>query len=162
MSALAAATALSAPAAAPPARDLHDYWHARCKDCHGDSAAFARSTLGVDGGRLTGRHHRTDMALFLHNHYLADDLVEPVTAMLMAQVTAAPDFKAKCSSCHASAAEFARTSVDLRDGVLVGKAAGRPVADKLRHHGGLAPEQASAMVATLKRVLAEVGGAPKP
>ena len=82
--------------------------------------------------------------------------------MLMAQVTAAPDFKAKCSSCHASAAEFARESLALRDGVLVGKAGGRPVVDKLRLHGGLAPEQASAMVATLKRVLAEVGGAAKP
>lgn len=165
---LAAAAALAGSpgwgltGAAAPTRDLHDYWHTRCKECHGDSAEFARSTLGVEGGRLTGVQHRTDMAVFLRNHYLADELLEPVSAMLVAQVTTPPDFKAKCGSCHATAAEFARKSLALRAGVLVGLPSGMPVADKLRGHGGLSADEAATMVNTLKRVLAEVGGAPKP
>ncbi|ACB34426.1 hypothetical protein Lcho_2160 [Leptothrix cholodnii SP-6] len=144
------------PASADPP-DLHDYWDGRCKSCHGDAGDFARSTLQVEQGRLIGRHHRDRLDEFLQQHYLADDWVAPVTAMLVAQVTTAPVFKAKCSGCHGSAADFARKSLLLRDGVPVGKAGNRPVADYLRAHGGLAPDEIAPMVETLKRVLGEVG-----
>lgn len=150
------ASATLAPAM-PGARDLHAYWDGRCKDCHGDSAAFARSTLRVLDGRLLGRHHVDDLAVFLGNHYLADELVAPVTAMLTAQVTTAPLFKAHCGGCHGSAAEFARKSLRMQDGQLIGKDSGRAVADYLRSHGGLAPADVPALVDTLRRVLGEVG-----
>jgi mono/diheme cytochrome c family protein len=150
---------LAAPAlAAPQGRDLHAYWDGRCKECHGDSAAFARSTLRIEQGRLLGRHHGTELPTFLRNHYLADELVAPVTAMLAAQVTTTPLFKQHCAGCHGSASEFARKSLALQGGVLTGKASGKPVADYLRSHGGLPPAQVPAMVQTLQRVLGEVGG----
>ena len=145
------------PARAQP-RDLHDYWDARCQSCHGHSAAFARRTLRVEQGRLIGKHHRDDLQLFLKNHYLTDELVEPVTAMLVAQATAAPLFQARCAGCHGNAADFARKSLLLQDGVVTGKASGRPVDEYLRKHGGLAPEDIEPMVETLTRVLGEVGG----
>ncbi|WP_341890587.1 hypothetical protein [Variovorax sp. YR752] len=148
-----------APAAATD-RDLHAYWDGRCKDCHGDSGAFARRTLRVEDGRLVGTHHRATLEQFLHNHYLADDLVAPVMQMLQAQAAASPVFKEQCGQCHGSASEFARKSLAMKDGTLTGRASQRPVQDYLRRHGGLAPEQVAPMVKTLERVLGEVGGTP--
>jgi mono/diheme cytochrome c family protein len=151
-------TLLAAPAAGiAEARDLHEYWDGRCKDCHGDAGAFARATLRVEGGRLLGRHHGAELPTFLRQHYLTDELVEPVMQMLQAQATTPPLFKEKCAGCHGNAAEFARKALVLKDGVLVGRGSGRPVRDFLQNHGGLAADQVGPMVTTLQRVLGEVG-----
>lgn len=140
---------------APPL-DLHAQWDQRCQPCHGHAGDFARRWLRVENGQLLGHHHRDRLAGFLHNHYLADDLVEPMMTMLAAQAVQAPVFKERCSSCHGTAAEFARRSLDSRDGVLIGRASGRPVADYLVRHGGLAAAEIAPMVETLRRVLREV------
>ncbi len=150
-----AAMVLPSARAAP---DLHAYWDTRCRECHGDSAAFARSTLRVEDGRLLGRHHTEGLATFLRQHYLNDDLVAPVIQMLQAQATTPPVFKEKCAGCHGSASSFARESLQMRDGVLTGRDSGQPVRDYLRRHGKLTPAQIGPMVATLERVLDEVGG----
>lgn len=139
------------------ATDLHAYWDDRCKDCHSDSGAFARRTLHAQDGRLVGAHHRDDLDRFLRQHYLTDDLVAPVTAMLLAQASTPPLFKSHCAACHGDAATLARKSLVMKDGVLTGKASARPVADLLRSHGGLAPDEVPVMTATLQRVLGEVG-----
>lgn len=151
-----AAAALLTPAAG--AVDLHDYWDSRCRECHGESAAFARSTLRVEGGRLLGRHHDEGLATFLRQHYLTDELLVPVMQMLQAQATATPLFKEKCAGCHGSASAFARESLEMRGGVLIGRTSQRPVRDYLQRHGKLAPGEVAPMVATLERVLGEVGG----
>lgn len=162
--ACAAALLGAAVAAAPPARaeplDLHDHWDQRCSGCHGHAGDFARRWLSVEQGRLLGHHHRDDLATFLRNHYLADDLVAPVMAMLAAQAGSDPLFKARCSRCHGSAAEFARQSLEWRDGALFGRASGKTVADYLATHGALAPAERAAMVDTLTRVRREVAPAP--
>src|SRR5690606_35841898 len=77
---------------AADAIDLHRLWDGRCAECHGHSAEFARSLLTVNEGRLAGRHHRDDLATFLHNHYLAGSHVDEVYAMLLAQVVTPPRF----------------------------------------------------------------------
>jgi hypothetical protein len=136
--------------------DLHDYWDQRCQSCHGHSSEFARRFLRVENGRLLGAHHRTDLDVFLRHHYLSDDLIAPVSAMLMAQVTTPPLFRDLCSRCHGSAAEFARKSLTLRDGVLVGRASGRRVADYLASHGELAPADVPIVADSLARVRQEV------
>jgi len=87
---------------------------------------------------------------------LADDLLAPVSAMLMAQVTTPPLFRERCSGCHGSAAAFARKSLTLRDGVLVGNPSGRKVADYLASHGGLAPGEVPIVVDSLTRTRIEV------
>jgi mono/diheme cytochrome c family protein len=136
--------------------DLHSHWDVRCKSCHGDSADFARRSLKVMDGELVGTHHQRELKTFMGQHYLNDELVAPVTAMLMAQATTTPLFKDQCGGCHGSAADFARKSLELRDGTLVGKTSQRPVADYLRRHGGLMPADVAPMTATLNRVLGEV------
>lgn len=140
--------------------DLHAYWDGRCRQCHGDAGAFARRTLRVEGGRLLGVHQGAQLERFLRNHYLADEMVAPVTAMLAAQVVTPPLFKQHCAGCHGTAAELARQSLALRAGTPVGKRSGRAVQDSLRSHGGLAATQVPEMVKTLTRVLGEVGAAP--
>lgn len=157
----AALMGLCASWAGAAGTDLHAYWDGRCRSCHGDAGAFARSTLSVDAaGRLQGRHHADDLDRFLRQHYLADDLVAPVTAMLVAQVATPPLFKEDCASCHGTAADFARKSLELRGGVLTGKASGRPVQAFLHSHGALPPAQVPEMVKTLTRVLGEVARTP--
>lgn len=155
---LALAFAATLIPAAGTAADLHAYWDGRCRECHGESAAFARSTLRVEGGRLLGRHHRDDLATFLRQHYLSDDLLVPVMQMLQAQATTSPVFKERCAGCHGSASAFARESLEMRGGVLIGRGTQRPVREYLQRHGKLAPDQVAPMVATLERVLGEVGG----
>jgi hypothetical protein len=144
--------------AAPADADLHAYWDQRCSDCHGHAGDFARRFLRVEAGRLVGAHHRDDLAGFLRNHYLTDSLVSPVSAMLAAQVATTPVFRDKCGGCHGSAAEFARKSLAVREGVLVGAKSGRKVADYLASHGGLAPADIPGVVDSLARVRSELAG----
>jgi len=141
--------------------DLHDYWDQRCKECHGHAGAFARRFLRVENGHLLGAHHQNDLDVFLRNHYLADALVAPVSAMLIAQVATSPLYGEKCARCHASAADFVRKSLVVKNGVLVGVSSARNVADYLASHGGLGPAEVRTMVETLTRVRNEVSDPPK-
>jgi hypothetical protein len=152
------AVAVAAATRAAPL-DLHEHWDQRCSGCHGHAADFARRWLTVEQGRLEGHHHRDNLAQFLRNHYLADDLVEPVMQMLAAQAAQAPTFKERCAGCHQSAAEFTRGSLELRAGVLYGRKSGKPVRDYLATHGGLSSAEIAPMVETLNRVRREVAPA---
>ncbi|WP_157264164.1 hypothetical protein [Azohydromonas aeria] len=157
---LVASLLLSGPVrAAPNDRDLHLYWEQRCQDCHGHSGAFSRRFLQLRDGRLADLHHGTDLERFLHQHYLADELVAPVMAMLTEQVTTPALFAQRCAACHGTAADFVRKSLTLRQGELVGKDSGRPVAQTLLTHGKLTEKEASLVVESLRRVHLEVAGA---
>ena len=153
-----AALLLALAAGGAAAADLHAYWDGRCGSCHGDSATFARSTLALRDGKLVGRHHVEDLPRFLRQHGLAETRVDPVLAMLAAQVATPPLYADACQRCHGKAAELARESLVWRDGVLVGRERGAPVAELLRHHGGLGEAEQAVVVRTLERVRREVGG----
>jgi len=144
------------------ATDLHHFWDQRCAECHGHAGAFARRHLRVENGRLVGAHHRDDLATFMAQHQMGPDLVAPIQAMLLAQVSTPPVFQQRCASCHGTAAEFARASLTLRNGVLTGRDNGLPVADYLRRHGRLTEAERPVVVDSLNRVLGEVGGPRGP
>lgn len=150
--------AMGASSRAEPSIDLHAHWDQRCGNCHGDAADFARRSLSVEAGTLQGVHHRHDLDRFLRQHYLADELVAPVSAMLAAQLATPPTFKAACASCHGRAADLARASLAIVDGVLIAQGRGQPVSQVLQGHGGLEPPERAAMVQTLTRVRSEVAG----
>ena len=138
--------------------DLHEYWDRNCANCHGHAAGFARRFLTVKDGRLRGQHHVDNLNVFLGNHYLARDLIAPVTAMLAAQAMTEPRFRNECGRCHASAAALARESLSLRDGVLVSRTSGFPTAEFLSGHARIKPADVPIFVDVLTRVLNEVGG----
>lgn len=142
--------------AAPATVDLHEHWDQRCESCHGHAASFARRFLRIENEQLVGSHHNGDLNVFLRNHYLNDELVMPVSAMLKAQVANQPLFKDKCAGCHGTAAEFARASLLIKDGVLIGTAKGRKVDEILKSHGRLKPDEIQTMVDNLTRVRGEV------
>jgi bacterioferritin-associated ferredoxin len=151
-------TVASLVVAALPARavDLHAYWDQRCGTCHGHAAQFARQFLTVKDGKLQGRHHVDDLVRFLPNHYLPADMVAPVTAMLLAQVTTEPRFKAQCGRCHETAAALARKSLALRNGILVNRKTGKPTSEFLNGHARLDLADVPFFVDVLTRVTREV------
>jgi hypothetical protein len=95
--------------------------------------------------------------VFLGNHYLNRDLIEPVSEMLKAQVTTVPRFRSECGRCHESAAALARESLALRDGVLVSRTSGLPITDFLSGHAGIKPADVPFFVEVLTRVAKEIG-----
>jgi len=156
--AAAAAMMLALSLSGARAVDLHALWDQRCANCHGHAGEFARRFLGQRDGKLQGRHHVDDLAVFLRNHYLPADLIEPVSAMLLAQVTTEPRYRSQCGRCHENAAALARATLTLRDGVLVSRKSGRPIAELLNGHARLPAADVPFFVEVLTRVTREVGG----
>lgn len=146
---------LSAPQAAA-AVDLHRLWDGKCAECHGHSADFARRMLSAADGRLLGRHHVDDLKHFLGNHYLMGQDIDGIYDMLLAQVNTPPRYAAECTSCHGTAAELVRGSIESRDGVLYAVGASRPLDDFLDGHRGLSLEDAGFFSDLLTRVFGEV------
>jgi hypothetical protein len=146
----------AAPAVAADTFDLHWFWDQRCAECHGHAAQFARTALAVENGVLVGRHHRDDLMVFLGNHGVPQNRVKPVYDMLHAQVETGPRFKDKCGDCHDNAAALARETLVVRDGVLQGRESGRPVAEFMKRHGKLKPDEVPFFVDLMARVEREV------
>lgn len=138
--------------------DLHAFWDQRCAECHGHSAQFARKFLSVADGKLVGRHHKDNLREFLGQHHMGSTEAEGIATMLQAQVTTPPIFQQKCASCHGTAAELVRGSVERVGTDLVGRPKGRRLSQFLRRHGKLEAGEVDIMLASLARVLDEVGG----
>ncbi|MBK1838683.1 hypothetical protein JHL17_14785 [Azospirillum sp. YIM B02556] len=138
--------------------DLHRFWEQTCGDCHRHAGDFARRYLTVRDGRLEGGHHKDDLLVFMGHHYLPQDLVQPMYEMLLAQATTSPRFKERCGRCHESAADLARETLVIRDGMLLGRESGRAVAEFLPRHAklGLTAEETAFFVDLLTRVEREV------
>lgn len=147
----AAALLAAAPAAAPAAaEDLHRLFEDRCAACHGDAGPFAHEVLAGRG--LTPER----LARFLGRHGGAGPEAQPLAAMLLAQAETPPLFRSQCTICHGKAADFVRDHLVVRDGVLVGRYTGRPVAPFLDHHAGLTAEEQAFFLDLLARVEGEV------
>jgi hypothetical protein len=144
----------------PPAVavDLHHFWDQRCGGCHGHAGEFARRYLKVESGKLIGRHHTDNLRLFLGQHEMSGAIADEVYAMLVAQASTPPVYQEKCRSCHQNAAEFARSSLVVSGGTVVGQNSGRPLADFLPNHAHLNSEELSVVIENLTRVYREVHG----
>lgn len=141
--------------------DLSDFWNSRCKECHGDAAAFARSRLKAEGGVLASRHSKRDVLRFLGQHEMGPTHAEGIYAMLLAQVASQPVFEERCAGCHKTATEFARTSLVIKDGKLIGRSNGREVSSFLVRHGGLRPDEIPGVMESLTRASGEIVPATK-
>lgn len=148
------AAAFSAPS---QALDLHAFWDNRCAECHGHAGTFARTHLHIENGALAGRHNR-DLERFLAQHEAGSAQAAALYAMLLAQTQTGPVYHQKCTGCHDTAATFARSSLTLRDGVVIGRVNQRPIAEYLKRHGKLAADEIPVVVETLTRIHGETGG----
>ncbi|WP_029011202.1 hypothetical protein [Azospirillum halopraeferens] len=154
---LAAALVL-VPAVPAHATDLHRLFEDRCESCHGHAGDFAREALHDADGALAGRRPRRDLITFLERHQggLPRDLALAVHAMLLAQVRTDPLFRDRCSQCHGRAADLVRDTLIRRDGVVIGRYTGRPVAEFLAGHGRLSSDEVPVIVELLTRLEREV------
>ena len=138
-------------------RDLHRFWDDRCADCHGHAATFARRALEPHGEILVGSHPAGDLRLFLANHGVPPQDVERVHAMLLAQARGEPAWEERCRRCHGRAADFVREALERRQGDLVGRTGGRPIAATLPGHARLSEADAASFKALLERIAGEIG-----
>ena len=137
--------------------DLHWLWDDRCASCHGHSSEFANKFLSVSpDGQLQGQHYVDDLHLFLQNHYLTDQLVNDVSAMLLAQLSHPARFKKECAACHESAANFVREKLRFQNKVLQIKESGESVKSFLEKHRRLSDEDIEFYTTLLYRVAKEV------
>ncbi|HEY0835626.1 MAG TPA: hypothetical protein VGE72_17115 [Azospirillum sp.] len=150
------------PGAPAAAADLHRLWDDRCAECHGDAGDFARRTLTVTGGRLLGRRPERDLRAFLLRHQggLPAEEADRVYGMLLAQAGMPPLFQERCGICHVKASDLVRDRLILRDGVLVGRYTGRPVAAFLENHGRVGADEGPVFVGLLARIAREIAGGP--
>lgn len=151
---LAATTTCMVPAW--PANDLHRLWEDRCGDCHGEAGEFARRHLVVEDGVLTGAHPDRDLRSFLQNHYLKNNEIDAIYAMLQTQAGSRPHFKERCTPCHEKAAQLARESLERRDGGLYMRGTGQPLEEFLLGHASLSAVEVVFFVRLLERVEGEV------
>jgi cytochrome c5 len=147
-----------ASATAARSQDLHAYWDQRCKECHGHAADFAREFLSLKDGKLAGRHHVENLRAFLASHYSEGILADRIFDMLAAQVPTKPIYRERCFSCHGTAAELVRGSVDLEGGKLVGRRRRRPLEQFLVRHGDLKEGERATVLGSLERILRETRG----
>ncbi len=140
----------------PSATDLHWLWDDRCEVCHGHAGDFAREYLTVSNGELQGRHHVHDLRLFLGNHNLGESNIDDVYKMLLAQASSEARFRHECARCHASAAEFVRSSIRLKDGRLISRNTGADIRHFIETHRNLSISDQRFYLDLLMRVAQEV------
>lgn len=151
---VALAGMLSAPMAG--AADFHQLFEERCLNCHGHSGPFVSQTLQIDEGRIVGRSGQP-VTEFLQTHAggLDDDTLALFLRNFRHQIESGSLFRTKCMTCHDRAYEFTRLNLSLKDGTLVGRYTGRNIADFLRTHGRLTPEEQTTMLETLRGFLTQ-------
>ncbi len=138
------------------ALDPNAFWENRCAECHGPAGPFARTHLHLEDDKLAGRRNR-DLERFLALHEAGAAESEAIYAMLLAQIQTAPAYEQKCAGCHESAAEFAKASLEVRNGVFFGRKRAQPLADILKRHGKLTADEIPVVVDVLTRALSRSG-----
>ena len=141
------------------ALDIHQLWDNRCHECHGHAGPFARRHLTLKDGALVGRHQQ-DLRRFLAQHEGGAAAADAIYGMLLAQAGTKPVYQQKCAGCHETAAQLARGSLVFRDGTVVGRSNGQPIAEFLKRHGKLDPDEVPVVVESLTRVMREIGAMP--
>ena len=146
---------LASPAAL--AVDPHALYEQACSGCHlPDAGPFARGTLTIRDGRVVSQRSGRDVADLLgqgHGRLTKED-TDALVDQFRAILGSGGLFDGKCRICHDSGATFARRTLTIRDGVLVGRYSGRPVAPFLKAHGRLSDDEIPIILSMLERQIA--------
>ena len=136
-----AVAVLLAIAPAGGAVDVKTFWDSRCSECHGAAGSFARQHLGVENGELVGRKRPVGLKQFLAQHEAGGDAADDVYRLLLAQLQTEPIYQQKCQRCHETAGEFAKASLAVKNGVVVGRENQQPIGEFLKKHGKLSADE---------------------
>jgi hypothetical protein len=143
------------PATAQPL-DPHQIYERSCSRCHGAHAReFVNDNLIRSDGEIVGRKTSRDVRIFLEAGHgnLTPQEIETLFVQFESMLATGGLFQKKCRICHDRAARFARLNLVERDGRLVGRYSGRDIAEFLKGHGRLNPDEVDSMIATLIRQL---------
>lgn len=134
--------------------DFHRIFEARCASCHGHAGPFAQSVLRLDGDTLL-RSDGRPLAPFLKTHMggLSTEELNLFIETFRNQVGSGGLYRETCIYCHDRAYEFARKTLILKDGVLMGRYSGYLTGEFLQSHARLTPDEARAMTEAFEAVL---------
>ncbi len=116
------------------ARPPEQSWDNLCEECHGEYAEFAGKYMWVVGDRLEGQHHKTDLPLFLKNHYIPDHEITAMSQMLANHANSPLRFDNECGSCHGELAVFMEKSIWVRGESMTAMGVGMEVDEYLKTH----------------------------
>ena len=122
----------------------------RCTRFENDLAARVprRQLYPHTATRITGRQLVTAL--------VGDADIDAVYNMLFGQVKTQSRFKYECNSCHGTAAEFVRKSLERRDGVLYCRDSEYQARLFLDNHRDLNPDDVEFFINVLTRIAHEV------
>lgn len=136
--------------------DPHAIYEQSCARCHEAHAGdFVHNRLDLKEGRLVSTSSGKDVEAFLSGGHgrLGPAERQILIDQLIAIRQSGRLFHDKCLTCHDRAAEFARSNLIVKDGVLVGRYSGKDTSQFLQGHGRLAPDEVDRMIDVLKRQL---------
>ena len=116
------------------ARPPEKSWDNLCEECHGEHAEFSLKYMWVVDGRLEGQHHKTNLPLFLQNHYIPDHEIEAMSNMLASNANSPLRFDNECGSCHGELAVFMEKSIWVRGESMTAMSVGMEVDEFLKTH----------------------------
>jgi cytochrome c5 len=137
--------------------DPHQLYERHCGGCHAAHARdFVRKSLERRGGDIVGRNSGVALGTFMARGHGRLDAFQ--AREMVAHLTAIFDggwlFQERCRICHDRAVLFARRSLVLRDGRVVGRYTGRDIRSFLDNHGRIDAGEAETIMVMLKRQLA--------
>lgn len=136
--------------------DPHRLYEQRCSGCHAEHAGdFVHENLVRSDGDIIGRQSGRELRAFLeagHGALSLGEIVSLVTHLTSIQRSGRL-FHDKCFICHNRAVDFARHTVLMEDGELIGRYSGRNIEQFLLTHGRLKNDEVPRMVEVLKRQL---------
>lgn len=158
----AASLAWAEGAVGDPRVDAHAVFEQRCAACHkGHMLDLVRGgKLAVDAAGTVGSASGSALASLLANHHGARVDAADIAALARLAVDISKSgyvFRDKCAMCHVSGRTFALKALELRDGRLVRRSTGTPVADYLAGHGMVSDGERTRVVEMLRRQLARPG-----
>lgn len=140
--------------------DPHRLYEQRCSGCHAEHAGdFVHEKLIRSDGDIIGRQSGRELRGFLeagHGALSPGEIVSLVTHLTSIQRSGRL-FHDKCIICHVRAVDFARHTLLMKDGELIGRYSGRKIEQFLFTHGRLKADEVPRMVEVLKRQLKTLG-----
>ena len=147
---------VAASTASAQETDPHAIYERSCARCHEAHAGdFVHNRLDLKDGRIISKSSGRDVKTFLDGGHGRLEAAERQRLIdhLIAIRQSGRLFHDKCLTCHDRAAQFARSRLIVKDGVLVGRYSGKKTGEFLRGHGRLSPDEADRMIEVLTRQL---------
>ena len=136
--------------------DPHSVYEKNCSGCHAPHAGeFVSQSTKMTSGTLVGKESGKPVSDYLAAGHGGLSVVEAEVLMehMFGIWKSGRVFQQKCKICHTNAKELARSTLILRDDMLLGRYSDRNIAQFLTNHGRIDPDEVQRMVEVLKRQL---------